>query len=148
MVRHKVNLTHQEKIDWFLSRIEERSKTKPFEDEEQLIVFLRELRLVFKTAFLRDVPGYFIRKIAEKCGVTKSMISESTKEKMTYAFNLMDTNTNYRENKSDLIRALTKKFDEKTLHYIVDDIWEEWHSQVEHPEPEVNTDFFGQQTLF
>lgn len=144
---HAVLLSHEEKVKWFTEHIEERSRVEPFKDEEDLVNFLRELRKSFRNIYNRDVPGYFIRKIAEKCGL-ETNINSKTKLKMNYAFALMDANANYRHNKSDLARALSMEFKEKTLNYIIDDIWEEWHDRNDHPDPKINIDVHGQEPLF
>lgn len=145
--KHDVLLTNEEKVKWFKDRIREREKVNPFDNEADLLRFLRVLRGNFKNVFGRDVPGYFIRKLAEQCGL-KTTIAPKTREKMEYAFKLMDENENYRDNKSDLARALELKFGEKTLNYILDDIWMDWHNRDDHPDPVIDIDIHGQQSLF
>jgi len=145
--QHAVLLSHDEKVEWFTRNITERQRVQPFESEEQLLGYLRDLRVSFKKVYQRDVPGYFIRKMAEKCGISVS-VAPKTRVKMNYAFGLMDHNANYRCNKSDLVRALRKKFGEETLNYIVDDIFDEWHDRDDHPDAAIDVDICGQQSLF
>ena len=144
---HAVLLSHQEKVAWFRKNIEERQRVIGFQDEQELINFLRELRKTFRTIYKRDVPGYFIRKMAEECGLERE-IAPKTKIKMNFAFQLMDDNEHYRNNKSDLTKAIEDHFKEKTLNYILDDIWEEWHDRNDHPLPKINVDLHGQEPLF
>jgi len=144
---HDVLLSHEEKVKWFTDNIKERQRVRPFETEEDLLAFLRVLRRNFKDIYDRDVPGYFIRKIAGECGVHVE-VAPKTRLKMNYAFSLMDENQHFRDNKTELAKALESHFGEKTLNYIVDDIWEEWHDRHEHPEPKVNVDLAGQEPLF
>jgi len=144
---HNILLSNDEKIEWFSKQIQERQRVKPFGDEQELLAFLRTLRRNFKDIYSRDVPGYFIRKMAERCGL-KVKVAPKTKLKMNFAFRLMDSNQNYRDNKSEVVRALELEFGEKTLNYIIDDIWTEWHDRNDHPEPKINVDLHGQGALF
>lgn len=144
---HAVLLSHEEKIEWFKKQIEERQRVHPFESEEELLAVLRTLRQNFKSLYQRDVPGYFIRKMAEHCGL-KVEVAPKTRMKMNFAFRLMDDNQNFRDNKTDLMRALEVEFGEATLNYIVTDIWQEWHDRNDHPEPKMNIDLHGQDPLF
>lgn len=145
--KHAVLLSHDEKVKWFKDRIGERSDVVGFDSEQDLLAFLRQLRRNFRDTFQRDVPGYFIRKLAEDCGLERQ-IAPKTKVKMNYAFHLMDCNEHFRNNKTDLAKALEHHFNEKTLNYILDDIWDEWHDRNDHPMPKLNVDIHGQDSLF
>lgn len=145
--KHIVLLSGDEKRDWFARHITERHRVKPFVDQEELLKFLRNLRKAFVLIYERDVPGYFIRKVAERCGVPVE-VHPKTREKMEYAWKLMDDNEHFRFNKKDLGRALAVKFGEETLHYILDDIFDDWHARPNHPSSKINIDIHGQESLF
>ena len=130
-----------------MARINERQSVKPFEGEDDLRAYIRTVRKQFNEVYSRDVAGYFIRKLAQKCGLPVG-ISESTLAKMNFAFALMNKSENYRSNKSDLTRALEIEFKEKTLGYIVDDFWDEWHAREGNPKPSEDIDCHGQGSLF
>ena len=130
-----------------MARISERQTVTAFVSESDLRSFIRVIRKQFQEIYSRDVPGYFIRKIAQNCGLSVNL-PETTKAKTEYAFDLMDKNEHYRSNKSDLARALEVKFKEHTLGYIVEDIFQEWHGRDTHPAPSENVDIQGQGSLF
>ncbi len=145
--QHAVLLTQEQKDDWFQKRLQERLSVKPFESPEEVRAYLRTIRKQFNEIYGRDVPGSFIRRLAEKCGLPVDL-PERTKIKIAFGFDLMDENQNYRINKTDFIKAMEKQFGEKTLGYIIDDIWDGWHGRDDHPVATQNIDTHGQQALF
>jgi len=144
---HPIKLSDQEKVDWFKRQIEERQRTNPLENELQLVDFVRTCRKMFKEVYKRDVPGSFIRRLLNDLGVAREH-SEGVKRKRDYMFNLMDTNQSFRENKTQLRKAVEDHFKECILAMVFDELWEEYHGQAEHPAPDVDVDLYGQEALF
>lgn len=147
MSNHIVKLTQEQKIDWFKSRIEERLSVKNIESEQELVDLVRDLRKSFKSLYQRDVPGSFITQLLNDLGVAREH-SDGVKKKRMFMFSLMDINSNFRDNKTQCRKAVEAEFSEKILGIVFDSLWEEWHSQGNHPDATSNVDIHGQQPLF
>lgn len=144
---HRVRLSDEQKVDWFNSRIQERQSTSPIENEQQLVEFVRVLRRQFKEIYKRDVPGSFIRRLLTNLGVQREH-SEGVLRKRDWMFAEMDRNAALRDNKTQMRKAIEAQFGEKILSMVFDELWDEYHSTDDHPEPAVDVDLHGQSAIF
>lgn len=147
MPDHPVKLTDEQKVKWFQDFIKSRTVVDQFKSEQELIEFVRFARATFKKIYKRDVPGSFIRRLFNDLGVAREH-SDGVKVKRDYMFGLMDRNKSYRENKTQVRKAVIEKFGESILGIVFDELWDEYHSIDDHPTPEVDIDIYGQESLF
>ena len=143
---HKVKLSDAEKVQWFERQISDRQRTKPLENELQLVEFVKFCRRTFKELYDRDVPGSFIRRLLVKCGVAREH-SEGVRRKRDYMFSLMTDNQAFRDNKTQLRKAVEDHFGECILSMVFDELWDEFHNG-DHADAKIDVDLYGQSPLF
>jgi len=144
---HPVKMTDDEKVTWFKTQISHVLRLKPIESEESLVLLVRDLRDSFKKLFARDVPGSFIRRLLSDFGVNREH-SENVQRKRDWMHAQMDENKALRENKTQMRKAMHSQFKETTLSMVFDELWDDYHSNDDHPEPKIDVDIYGQQSLF
>lgn len=144
--QHDRKLTDAEKTAWFKERLDERISVKPFESQDELIDFVHTLADMFRQVYGRGVPGSFKRRLLKNAGV-ESDYSEKTKEKRDWMYALMDKNKAFRENKTQLRKAVEFHFKERILGIVFDELWDEYHA-VDQPDASFDVDIYGQESLF
>jgi len=146
MKKHEVLLSEESKINWFIGRIEERRKVKPFDDENELIDCVRSIRNSFRRLFERDVSGTFITKLMNRLGCGRNY-SPSTLAKRKFMYSLMDKNKAFRENKTQTRKALQLHFNEDIVDAVFNELWDEYHSS-DQVESVIDIDLYGQKSIF
>mgnify|MGYP003642272321 CR=1 FL=1 len=143
----RVAMTDAEKQNWFKSQIELASKVRSIESEEQLVHLVRDLRKSFKSLFDRDVAGSFIRRLMSDLGLHREH-GAGVQLKRDWMFAQLDENQALRDSKTQMRKVLHNHFGEVILNIVFDELWQEYHSQDDHPEPSKNVDIHGQGNLF
>lgn len=140
-------LTDDEKRAWFKQLFEELQRKNPINSEEDLIKRVHYCRKEFKKIYDRDVPGSFIRRLFVELGLERQY-GAGVQAKRDFMFSMLDKNQAYRENKTQTRKIVEHAFGERILGIVFDEIWEEYQHLSDSPDPEMNVDLFGQESIF
>lgn len=143
----RIPMSDDQKQDWFKTQIQTALKLRSIDSEEDLVRMVRDLRNAFKKLFDRDVPGSFIRRLMNDLGVHREH-SARVQGKRDWMFSQMDANKALRENKTQMRKAVQAEYGEKILGIVFDELWDEYHSKGEHPDPIKDIDIHGQGGIF